>query len=378
MDKTCPIIVNEISELLRNDNGYVGNLFREDSIDTWAKTLDATTNCHAPTKRASGNLRDTVLPGERCAKCRSLRQTWLDVLLPLRADVRYYYAMFNGATDGLTTCLLWGDKSFWFEAALLFEKPEMILGIPIDVAHDKDELAECLLSTYHAPESYYLELPYIFAGCSFDLVNFCMGRDRGCPPYFIFVRKAIIAIQEKGWWAYLHHFSNPVVRDDVDAKAHLDEKKRSKKKRPHPESDGGGNLDDNAVGPTKKNTQKKGGRITNLGANLEQIRRNHNRRGNAKWAFADRDIWYYVGILFIGCFLWVYRFVQYSVFRISSVMRIAGSISSRESPLIWHRYPSMLRRRAISRTTLKTSDYSSPLIKNNSKLKLRIPTTRRL
>ena len=232
VDKTCPIILSELTELLHNDDGYLENLFRDDSIDDWEKTLDAVTKCHVPTKRASGNLRETIIPGERCAKCRSFRQTWLSVLLPLRADVRYYYKMFNGAAYGLTTCLVWGDKSYWFEAALLFGQPELILGIPIDVVRDKDELVDGLFGTYPAPESCYLELPDIFPGCSFDLINFCMGRDRGCPPYFIFGRKAIVTIQDKGWWAYLHSFSTPVARDDVEVKAHLAEKKRNQKKRP--------------------------------------------------------------------------------------------------------------------------------------------------
>ena len=125
-----------------------------------------------------------------------------------------------------------GDKSYCFEVAPLFEQPEMILGIPIDVAHDEDELVECLFLTYHAPGRYYLEIPDIFTGCSFDMINFRMGRDLGRPPYFIFVRKASIAIQEKGWWAYLHHFSTPVARDDFDVKARLAWKKRNRKKRP--------------------------------------------------------------------------------------------------------------------------------------------------
>ena len=212
VDKSCPIIVSELSDLLHKDDGYLENMSREDSIEDWKKTLDPVTKCHVPTKRASANLRETILPGERCAKCRSLRQTWLAVLLPLRADVRYYYKLFNGAADGLTTCLVWEDKSYWFEATLLFEQPEMILGIPIDVAHDENDLVEGLFVTYPAPGSYYLELPDIFPCSSFDLIHFCMERDRGCPPYFIFARKASVTIQDKGWWAYLQPFSKPAAR----------------------------------------------------------------------------------------------------------------------------------------------------------------------
>ena len=59
--KTCPIILSELSKLFRNDDGYLGNLRREDIIDAWKKTLDAATKRHVPTKRASGNLRETIL-----------------------------------------------------------------------------------------------------------------------------------------------------------------------------------------------------------------------------------------------------------------------------------------------------------------------------
>ena len=68
VDKSFPIIVSELSDLLRKDDGYLEDMFRDDCIDAWKKTLDAATKCHVPTKRASANLRETILPGERCTR----------------------------------------------------------------------------------------------------------------------------------------------------------------------------------------------------------------------------------------------------------------------------------------------------------------------
>ena len=205
-----------------------------------------------------------------------MRQTWLAVFPPLRAAVRRYYRLYNGAADGLTTCLVWGDKTYWFEVALLFEQPEMILGIPIDVVHGENDLVDGLFGTYPAPERYYLELPDIFAGSSFDMINFCMGRDRGCPPYFIFARKASITIQDKGWWAYLQPFSKPVARDEVDVNAYLAEKKRNQKKRPNPGADEGGEMGDGTGRRAKKTAQNRVDQTTDLGANAEKLWRNRN------------------------------------------------------------------------------------------------------
>ena len=219
VDKTCPIIASELPDLPHNDDGFLENLPREDSIEEWGKTSDVFAKQHIPAKRDSDNLRDTILPGERRSKCKSLRQTWLVVLLPLREALRRYYRMSNGDTEGITTCLVWGDRRFWFEATLLFEPTESILGIPINTQHADDVTADGPLGPYPSPQS-YLEPGDIFPGDSFDLIDFCMGRNRGRPPYFIFVRKAVVILQSKGWWAYLSHFSQAVDRGEVNVKAY--------------------------------------------------------------------------------------------------------------------------------------------------------------
>ena len=60
--KTCPIIPPGLSGLLRDENGYVGYLPRGDIIEDWERRLGAFAKKHIPTRRASGNLRDTFLP----------------------------------------------------------------------------------------------------------------------------------------------------------------------------------------------------------------------------------------------------------------------------------------------------------------------------
>ena len=62
-----------------------------------------------------------------------------------------------------------------------------------------------------------------------------------------------------------------LLRDEVDVKAHLAEKKRNQKKRPNPGAEEGGEMGDGAGRRAKKTAQNKVGQTTDVEANPEKI-----------------------------------------------------------------------------------------------------------
>ena len=67
VDKTCPIDIDDLYELLHREDGVLVDLFKAESIDERKRKLAEPTYPHLPTSRCVSNLRETVPPGgEMC------------------------------------------------------------------------------------------------------------------------------------------------------------------------------------------------------------------------------------------------------------------------------------------------------------------------
>ena len=232
IDQSCPLDVDELSKLLHEPNSRLEELFRQESLSDWKKKLAEPSKAYVPTARASDSLANTLLPGEKCRRCKELRQKWMTILLPMRASVRYHYKLLNGSECGLTMCLVWEDRRIWFEVSLLLDQPESILGIQIpnmEVSEVAD--ADGVFGPYPEPYGYTATLPDIFSGESFDLIELRMAQDRGCPPYFVFVKKSGVLSRETGWYVVLNNTNFTVSSINVDLKAFKEENRRRNKKR---------------------------------------------------------------------------------------------------------------------------------------------------
>ena len=117
------------------------------SINGWGQTPHSTTPANVPTKRTEESMEETVLPGQKCKMRKSERAKWLSTFIPLRASVRHHY-LYRAAIHGLTAFLVWNDDRFWSEIAILFDKPEIILGTPIQVERDEGKLRAPLLGNF--------------------------------------------------------------------------------------------------------------------------------------------------------------------------------------------------------------------------------------
>ena len=133
MDKSCPIDIDELYELLHREGGVLVDLFKSESIDVRKRKLGDSTYPHLPTKRCSDNFRETVPHRGECGKCKNATSTWLSTFLPLRAAVSHYYHLYGGRENGLAMCIIWTDAKFWLELSLLLDQPEMIFAITTEM-----------------------------------------------------------------------------------------------------------------------------------------------------------------------------------------------------------------------------------------------------
>ena len=150
----------------------------------------------------------------------------------MRASVRFRYKLLNGSERGLTMCLVWEDRRIWFDVSLLLGHHETILVIQIPSMQVSDFAdTDGVFGPYREPHGYTASLPEIFGGESFDLVEYCMDQNRGCPPYFLFVKKSGVLSQSTGWYVVLNNSNFTVSSSLVDLKAFKDENRRKCKKR---------------------------------------------------------------------------------------------------------------------------------------------------
>lgn len=112
----------------------------------------------------------------------------------------------------------------------MIDQPEMIFAVPINMEYDPDESEEGVFGTFPHPDRYDISLPDVFSGQSYDLIDFCVRYNRGCPPYFIFLQKTVISCENTGWRMRLNYLSYTVSRDQFDVKPFLAERSRNKKK----------------------------------------------------------------------------------------------------------------------------------------------------
>ena len=133
VDKTCPIDIDDLYELLHREDGVLVDLFKAESIDEWKRKLGEPTYPTCPLVDASLICAKLFPRGGKCVKCKNAMSGWLSTLLPLRADVSHYHHLYGGSESGLAMCIIWTDAKYWFEVSLLLDNHEMIFAIQIEM-----------------------------------------------------------------------------------------------------------------------------------------------------------------------------------------------------------------------------------------------------
>ena len=119
-------------------------------------------------------------------------------------------------------CIIWTDEKLWCEVSLLFDQPEMIFAIPIEVATDDGEMEDSVFGRYPMPLSYDIILPELSDGASCDLIDFCICLGRGRPDYFTSVQKLDAVSTTGGWNVCLLHHIVVVPKNKVDVKSFIE------------------------------------------------------------------------------------------------------------------------------------------------------------
>ena len=163
--QSFPVGAREIPRRIHMPGSRIAMMFRFESLADWRGTLEFPAEECVPTKREEEGLKDTILPGGKCNKCKSLGDKWMEILLPMRATIQYHYKLLEGDEEGLTMCMIWQGRKFWFEVALIVRSPETIPAVQIHrMEVPGDLLREGPFGTYPDPGHYYGSTSDVFSG----------------------------------------------------------------------------------------------------------------------------------------------------------------------------------------------------------------------
>ena len=227
-----PVRVKELHDLLNQPSSSLSDLWRRTSVDQWNLKYGNPTPEHTMTIHAEKIARSCNVPGKNCTQCAKTRISWMFWLAPLRSALQDAFQSMAGANNGVTLCLIWGKERRFFDLVLVFKRPESYLAMPINPATYYEE-RETALGRFNQPKSYLLEAPDVFNGAAYCLMEFCIMKNKGCPPYVAFSRKNGVRLHGENWICDLNEEFTIVDTNQIDTKAFLTKGKGNITRKDH-------------------------------------------------------------------------------------------------------------------------------------------------
>ena len=230
VDQSCPIDVLELFGYLQAPGSVLPDLFTEEDIDRFQRKFDMPVTEHVPSQGCLDKISSTLVPNDSCHRCKAARIKWLSILEPLRCSAVKNFQSMKGSKHGLTTCIVWENSVLFYEVSLLMQSPEKILGVPIKVAGLLRNIP-CAFGEFPAPATAIVRFPDVFSSKSWDLIDYCMEYDRGCPLHFCFIPKRGTRNTSDGWEVIFGPDCVIESRNTVDLKAFRSEEKKLARRR---------------------------------------------------------------------------------------------------------------------------------------------------